>query len=194
MASAGACPGPHGLSQACPPRAGQGLNPGARWGPRGEADCPGSLVSAPPLSHRGCTDGRHHRGGRRSWRGLPRLSGNHRGLLLRPLPEKYGGGEPGARGGGQRKRPGLGCPGEQVSGRRRPTSAVSLRGRAGPHVSFRMRSLAPHPGHSGHANDAELDRSGRPPAGPSAGTLDRTHTPLPVLPELGRESLPSEIC
>ena len=103
-------------------------------------------------------------------------------------------GEPGARGGGQSERPGLGCPGEQASGRRGPTSAVSLRGRAGPHVSSGVRRLAPHPGHSGHANDAELARSGRPPAGPSAGTWDRTHTPLLVLPGLGREPSPSETC
>lgn len=42
------------------------------------------------LSHRVCADGRHHRGGCRSWCGLPRPYGNHRGLLLCPLPEKYG--------------------------------------------------------------------------------------------------------
>ena len=73
------------------PRAGQGLSPRSWVGsPRGELSVLASPSARLLLSHRGCTDGGHHRGGRWSWRGLPRPSGNHCGLLLRPLPEKYG--------------------------------------------------------------------------------------------------------
>lgn len=125
------------------------------------------------LSHRGCADGRHHRGGRRSWRGLPRPSGNHCGLLLCPLPEKYGRETRELREGGREKGQ-LRLPRSKSrsTASRGPTNAVSCWGRDGPRASFHMQRFARHLLQSGRSTAAELDGSELHAAGPSASTSD----------------------
>ena len=78
------------------------------------------------------------------------------------------GGRPGSSGRGTEKKARLGLP-QRASKREQqgPRQSVSFRARAGSHVYL--------PAYSGHSTDAGLDRRGRPPAGPSADTLDRTH-------------------